>query len=107
MLTITGENLGLQFKDIQTGVRIGKVACTPVEAEYISAEQSVTISLFVLLPLSSVLMPYSISLSLSRYACLPFLQLLALFSIYPSHFLLFHLFVSVHKCPSLSLSCSS
>ncbi|XP_041744615.1 plexin-A1 isoform X2 [Coregonus clupeaformis] len=41
MLTITGENLGLQFKDIQTGVRIGKVACTPVEAEYISAEQIV------------------------------------------------------------------
>uniref|UniRef100_A0A4W5P1B9 Plexin-A1 n=1 Tax=Hucho hucho TaxID=62062 RepID=A0A4W5P1B9_9TELE len=41
MLTITGENLGLQFKDIQMGVRIGKVACTPVEAEYISAEQIV------------------------------------------------------------------
>uniref|UniRef100_A0A4W5NX81 Plexin-A1 n=1 Tax=Hucho hucho TaxID=62062 RepID=A0A4W5NX81_9TELE len=43
MLTITGENLGLQFKDIQMGVRIGKVACTPVEAEYISAEQSVIV----------------------------------------------------------------
>uniref|UniRef100_A0A4W5JNF3 Plexin-A1 n=1 Tax=Hucho hucho TaxID=62062 RepID=A0A4W5JNF3_9TELE len=41
MLTITGENLGLQFKDIQTGVRIGKVACTPVEDEYVSAEQIV------------------------------------------------------------------
>uniref|UniRef100_A0A6Q2WZQ9 Plexin-A1 n=1 Tax=Esox lucius TaxID=8010 RepID=A0A6Q2WZQ9_ESOLU len=36
MLTIMGENLGLQFKDIQTGVRIGKVACSPVEAEYVS-----------------------------------------------------------------------
>uniref|UniRef100_A0A6Q2ZBX7 Plexin-A1 n=1 Tax=Esox lucius TaxID=8010 RepID=A0A6Q2ZBX7_ESOLU len=41
MLTIMGENLGLQFKDIQTGVRIGKVACSPVEAEYVSAEQIV------------------------------------------------------------------
>ncbi|TMS19384.1 Plexin-A1, partial [Larimichthys crocea] len=41
MLTITGENLGLQFKDIQNGVRIGKVACNPVEEQYISAEQIV------------------------------------------------------------------
>ncbi|KAM6980109.1 plexin-A1b [Aplochiton taeniatus] len=41
MLTITGENLGLQFKDIQTGVRIGKVACNPVEEQYVSAEQIV------------------------------------------------------------------
>ncbi|XP_030634053.1 plexin-A1-like [Chanos chanos] len=41
MLTITGENLGLQFKDIQNTVRIGKVACQPVEQEYISAEQIV------------------------------------------------------------------
>lgn len=39
MLTITGENLGLQFKDIQSGVRIGKVACIPQEEQYISAEQ--------------------------------------------------------------------
>lgn len=39
MLTITGENLGLQFKDIQNGVRIGKVACIPQEEQYISAEQ--------------------------------------------------------------------
>lgn len=39
MLTITGENLGLQFKDIQNGVRIGKVVCTPQEDQYISAEQ--------------------------------------------------------------------
>uniref|UniRef100_A0A674NMX2 Plexin A1b n=1 Tax=Takifugu rubripes TaxID=31033 RepID=A0A674NMX2_TAKRU len=38
MLTITGENLGLQFKDIQNGVRIGKVACIPQEDQYISAE---------------------------------------------------------------------
>uniref|UniRef100_A0A7N8Y9A6 Plexin-A1 n=1 Tax=Mastacembelus armatus TaxID=205130 RepID=A0A7N8Y9A6_9TELE len=41
MLTITGENLGLQFKDIQSGVRIGKVACNPQEDQYISAEQIV------------------------------------------------------------------
>lgn len=48
MLTITGENLGLQFKDIQNGVRIGKVACNPQEDQYISAEQYVdTISFFI------------------------------------------------------------
>uniref|UniRef100_A0A8C2Z9J8 Plexin A1 n=1 Tax=Cyclopterus lumpus TaxID=8103 RepID=A0A8C2Z9J8_CYCLU len=41
MLTIMGENLGLQFKDIQSGVRIGKVACNPQEDQYISAEQYV------------------------------------------------------------------
>lgn len=41
MLTITGENLGLQFKDIQNGVRIGKVSCNPQEDQYISAEQYV------------------------------------------------------------------
>ncbi|KAG7258307.1 hypothetical protein CRUP_030058 [Coryphaenoides rupestris] len=41
MLTITGENLGLHFKDIQNGVRIGKVACNPQEDQYISAEQYV------------------------------------------------------------------
>uniref|UniRef100_A0A8D3C6W5 Plexin-A1 n=1 Tax=Scophthalmus maximus TaxID=52904 RepID=A0A8D3C6W5_SCOMX len=41
MLTITGENLGLQFKDIQNGVRIGKVTCNPQEDQYISAEQIV------------------------------------------------------------------
>ncbi|KAK3574859.1 hypothetical protein QTP86_018323 [Hemibagrus guttatus] len=40
-LTITGENLGLQFRDIQNGIRIGKVACQPIEEEYISAEQIV------------------------------------------------------------------
>ncbi|XP_052415262.1 plexin-A1b [Carassius gibelio] len=40
-LTISGENLGLQFKDIQNGVRIGKVSCQPLEEEYISAEQIV------------------------------------------------------------------
>ncbi|XP_062853456.1 plexin-A1b [Trichomycterus rosablanca] len=40
-LTITGENLGLQFRDIQNSVRIGKVACQPIEEEYISAEQIV------------------------------------------------------------------
>uniref|UniRef100_A0A4W6C4U6 Plexin A1 n=1 Tax=Lates calcarifer TaxID=8187 RepID=A0A4W6C4U6_LATCA len=48
MLTITGENLGLQFKDIQNGVRIGKVTCNPQEDQYISAEQYVdTISVFI------------------------------------------------------------
>ncbi|KAM7401831.1 hypothetical protein PAMP_017109 [Pampus punctatissimus] len=41
MLTIMGENLGLQFKDIQNGVRIGKVACIVQEDQYISAEQIV------------------------------------------------------------------
>ncbi|CAL8402674.1 unnamed protein product, partial [Arctogadus glacialis] len=41
MLTITGENLGLHFKDIQNGVRIGKVTCIPQEDQYISAEQIV------------------------------------------------------------------
>lgn len=45
MLTITGENLGLQFRDIQNGVRIGKVACNPQEDQYISAEQYVDIIL--------------------------------------------------------------
>lgn len=38
-LTILGENLGLRFEDIQLGVRVGKVLCSPVESEYISAEQ--------------------------------------------------------------------
>ncbi|CAL1608558.1 unnamed protein product [Knipowitschia caucasica] len=41
MLTITGENLGLQFKDIQSGVRIGKVVCHPQEEQYVIAEQIV------------------------------------------------------------------
>ncbi|XP_058844771.1 plexin-A1 isoform X1 [Acipenser ruthenus] len=40
-LTIIGENLGLKFRDIQSGVRVGKVPCNPIEAEYISAEQIV------------------------------------------------------------------
>uniref|UniRef100_A0A6Q2ZP96 Plexin-A1 n=1 Tax=Esox lucius TaxID=8010 RepID=A0A6Q2ZP96_ESOLU len=40
-LTITGENLGLQFRDIQTGVRLGKVPCIPIEEEYVSAERIV------------------------------------------------------------------
>ncbi|XP_064162171.1 plexin-A1-like isoform X1 [Anguilla rostrata] len=38
-LTISGENLGLQFSDIQARVRLGKVFCHPIEDEYISAEQ--------------------------------------------------------------------
>lgn len=38
-VTILGENLGLQFRDIQMGVRVGKVPCMPVEEEYISAER--------------------------------------------------------------------
>uniref|UniRef100_A0AAR2K846 Plexin-A1 n=1 Tax=Pygocentrus nattereri TaxID=42514 RepID=A0AAR2K846_PYGNA len=40
-LTITGENLGLQFRDIQSGVKLGKVPCIPIEEEYISAERIV------------------------------------------------------------------
>ncbi|KAA0707300.1 Plexin-A1 Semaphorin receptor NOV [Triplophysa tibetana] len=40
-LTITGENLGLQFRDVQTGVRLGKVPCIPIEEEYVSAERIV------------------------------------------------------------------
>ncbi|XP_041080613.1 plexin-A1-like isoform X2 [Polyodon spathula] len=40
-LTIIGENLGLKFRDIQSGVRVGKVPCNPIESEYISAEQIV------------------------------------------------------------------
>ncbi|XP_041130483.1 plexin-A1-like isoform X1 [Polyodon spathula] len=40
-LTIIGENLGLKFRDIQSGVRVGKVPCNPIEAEYISAEHIV------------------------------------------------------------------
>lgn len=38
-MTILGENLGLQFRDIQMGVRLGKVPCVPVEEEYVSAER--------------------------------------------------------------------
>uniref|UniRef100_A0A669F3N2 Plexin-A1 n=1 Tax=Oreochromis niloticus TaxID=8128 RepID=A0A669F3N2_ORENI len=40
-VTIWGENLGLQFRDIQTGVKLGKVPCVPVEDEYVSAERIV------------------------------------------------------------------
>ncbi|KAJ3586669.1 hypothetical protein NHX12_013065, partial [Muraenolepis orangiensis] len=40
-LTILGENLGLQFKDIQTGVRLGKVPCTPIPEQYVIAERIV------------------------------------------------------------------
>uniref|UniRef100_A0A3B3C5S2 Plexin A1a n=1 Tax=Oryzias melastigma TaxID=30732 RepID=A0A3B3C5S2_ORYME len=40
-LTILGENLGLQFRDIQMGVRVGKVPCVPIEDEYVSAERIV------------------------------------------------------------------
>lgn len=40
-LTITGENLGLRFEDVRLGVHVGKVLCSPVESEYISAEQIV------------------------------------------------------------------
>uniref|UniRef100_A0A8C7ZDZ9 Plexin A1a n=1 Tax=Oryzias sinensis TaxID=183150 RepID=A0A8C7ZDZ9_9TELE len=38
-LTILGENLGLEFRDIQMGVRVGKVPCVPIEDEYVSAER--------------------------------------------------------------------
>ncbi|XP_072222782.1 plexin-A1-like isoform X1 [Leuresthes tenuis] len=40
-VTIWGENLGLQFRDIQMGVRLGKVPCVPIEDEYVSAERIV------------------------------------------------------------------
>ncbi|CAF91238.1 unnamed protein product, partial [Tetraodon nigroviridis] len=40
-VTILGENLGLQFRDIQMGVRVGKIPCMPVEEEYVSAERIV------------------------------------------------------------------
>uniref|UniRef100_A0A8C7ZH80 Plexin-A1 n=1 Tax=Oryzias sinensis TaxID=183150 RepID=A0A8C7ZH80_9TELE len=40
-LTILGENLGLEFRDIQMGVRVGKVPCVPIEDEYVSAERIV------------------------------------------------------------------
>ncbi|XP_035501458.2 plexin-A1-like isoform X1 [Scophthalmus maximus] len=40
-VTILGENLGLQFRDIQMGVRLGKVPCVPIEEEYLSAERIV------------------------------------------------------------------
>ncbi|XP_029361379.1 plexin-A1-like [Echeneis naucrates] len=40
-VTILGENLGLQFRDIQMGVRLGKVPCVPIEEEYVSAERIV------------------------------------------------------------------
>ncbi|KAM9751651.1 plexin-A1-like isoform 1-T1 [Menidia menidia] len=40
-VTIWGENLGLQFRDIQMGVRLGKVPCVPMEEEYVSAERIV------------------------------------------------------------------
>uniref|UniRef100_A0A3Q1H4Z3 Plexin-A1 n=1 Tax=Acanthochromis polyacanthus TaxID=80966 RepID=A0A3Q1H4Z3_9TELE len=40
-VTILGENLGLQFRDIQMGVRLGKVPCVPLEEEYVSAERIV------------------------------------------------------------------
>ncbi|XP_034551777.1 plexin-A1-like [Notolabrus celidotus] len=38
-VTILGENLGLQFRDIQVGVRLGKVPCVPIEEEYVSARE--------------------------------------------------------------------
>ncbi|XP_040910613.1 plexin-A1-like [Toxotes jaculatrix] len=41
MVTIQGENLGLHFRDIQMGVRLGKVPCVPIEKEYVSAERIV------------------------------------------------------------------
>uniref|UniRef100_A0A1A8FMT0 Plexin-A1 n=1 Tax=Nothobranchius korthausae TaxID=1143690 RepID=A0A1A8FMT0_9TELE len=40
-VTILGENLGLQFRDIQMGVQLGKVPCVPIKEEYVSAERIV------------------------------------------------------------------
>lgn len=75
MLTILGENLGLQFKDIQNGVRIGKVICIPQEEEYISAERyegpPITSEASVQLKVSSILLSFSnidVTLSVEHHA---------------------------------------
>ncbi|XP_048462206.1 plexin-D1 [Rhincodon typus] len=41
LLTIRGQNLGRRFSDIAKGVRIGEVACIPVQDSYIISEQIV------------------------------------------------------------------
>ncbi|KAM3838120.1 plexin-A4-like, partial [Diretmus argenteus] len=41
LVTIHGENLGLEFKEIQGNVKVAEVDCTPVPEGYIPAEQIV------------------------------------------------------------------
>lgn len=42
LVTIRGENLGLDFHEIQGNVKVADVDCTPVPEGYIPAEQWVT-----------------------------------------------------------------
>uniref|UniRef100_A0A8C7GLV6 Plexin-A1 n=1 Tax=Oncorhynchus kisutch TaxID=8019 RepID=A0A8C7GLV6_ONCKI len=65
-LTITGENLGLQFRDILTGVRLGKVPCIPIEEEYISCISPVLLLVDVVFISISLHLSFG-SLSLSVY----------------------------------------
>ena len=39
LVTIRGENLGLEFKEIQGNVKVAEVDCTPIREGYIPAEQ--------------------------------------------------------------------
>lgn len=39
LVTIRGENLGLDFHEIQGNVKVAEVGCTPVLEGYIPAEQ--------------------------------------------------------------------
>lgn len=39
LVTIRGENLGLEFREIQGNVKVAEVECTPIREGYIPAEQ--------------------------------------------------------------------
>lgn len=39
LVTIRGENLGLEFREIQGNVKVAEVECTPIRDGYIPAEQ--------------------------------------------------------------------
>lgn len=39
LVTIRGENLGLEFREIQGNVKVAEVDCTPIPEGYIPAEQ--------------------------------------------------------------------
>lgn len=39
LVTIRGENLGLDFKEIQGNVKVAEVDCIPIREGYIPAEQ--------------------------------------------------------------------
>lgn len=39
LVTIHGENLGLDFREIQGNVKVAEVDCTPIREGYIPAEQ--------------------------------------------------------------------